>query len=164
MSMRKSPGVIHAKEPIRSRPARGRYHAACLIAWASAMLVAGCSGGEPRVPVFPAGGKVSFAGEAPRGAFVVLHPSQAKDDKTPLPSAEVKDDGSFTLTTYDGGDGAPAGDYAVTIQWYKLVGKGSEVKAGPNVIPPQYSKPETSPWKVSICSARNELAAHTITK
>jgi len=163
MSMRKSPGVIHAKGPFRSLATRGRYHAVCLATWVSAVLVAGCSGGEPRAPVFPASGKVSFAGEAPRGAFVVLHPSQ-KDDKTPLPSAEVKDDGSFTLTTYDGGDGAPAGDYAVTIQWYKLVGKGSEVKAGPNVIPPQYSKPETSPWKVSISSARNELAAHAIAR
>ena len=33
------------------------------------------------------------------------------------PTGQVESDGSYTLTTYLKGDGAPAGEYAVTIYW-----------------------------------------------
>lgn len=115
------------------------------------------------MPVFPVSGKVAFNGEVPDGALVVFHPTNAVE-KAPRPSAKVKQDGTFTVTTYDGDDGAPAGDYRVTIQWFKLVKKGADVSAGPNVLPAQYSAPERSPWKVTVAESRNDLNSYEIKK
>lgn len=125
--------------------------------------MAGCSQGEGRVPVYPVTGKLAFKGEVPDGALIVFHADKA-DEKVPRPSGKVKDDGTFSLTTYDGNDGAPPGDYHVTVQWFKLVKKGADISAGPNVIPPEYGKPESSPWKVTVAEAKNDLSGHEITK
>lgn len=128
-----------------------------------AAALSGCSRGEARVPVYPVNGKVTFEGAPPTGAFIILHPAQAKEGQ-PTPSGKVKDDGTFTLTSYDGDDGAPAGDYSVSIKWYKLIKNGSDVKAGPNVIPAKYGAPETSPWKVKVGEAPTQLEPLDIKK
>src|SRR5262249_42061318 len=70
-------------------------------------------------PVFPVRGKVYFEGEPARGALVVFHPMNQSDLKTAKPRAVVEDDGSFALTTFVAKDGAPPGDYAVSIAWKK---------------------------------------------
>lgn len=75
----------------------------------------GCSGGPK--PAFPVSGKVVDAeGKAARGAMIVFHPTPEETDPT-KPVARVDERGEFKLTTYAEGDGAPAGDYAVTIIW-----------------------------------------------
>ena len=54
------------------------------------------------------------------GAMVVFHPVSPDLEKLigGKPTArKVNDDGTFTLTTYEDGDGAPEGEYGVTIQW-----------------------------------------------
>jgi hypothetical protein len=66
-------------------------------------------------------------------------------------------DGSFSLSTYDKDDGAPAGEYAVTIEWQKLVTKGQEAEVGPNVLPDRYGKPQTSPLKATVTDAPTDL-------
>lgn len=121
----------------------------------------GCGGSTP-VPVFPVEGVVEVAGQPAAGAFVVFHPvgsrpRDASGAEVPLPSAQVKADGKFQLTTFEASDGAPAGRYAVTVQWHKLVGKGNDQQAGPNVVPPQYSDPASSPVQVSVESKPNQL-------
>jgi hypothetical protein len=127
-------------------------------------LALGCSKNDDRVPVFPVSGKVTFKGDVPNGAFVVFHPRTA-NAKAFKPSGQVKEDGTFQLTTYDGNDGAPAGEYDVTIQWNKLVQKGADVTAGPNVIPGAYAKPDTSPLKnIKIAEGPNTLGPFTITE
>lgn len=126
-------------------------------------LLPGCSGNADRVPVVPVNGKVTFNGEVPVGAFIVFHPASGPaKEKNLLPSGKVAETGAFQLTTYDGQDGAPAGDYVVTIQWNKLVKKGSDVSAGPNVIPGPYSKPESSPWKATVAAPSTELSPYDI--
>lgn len=126
----------------------------------------GCSGGDGRVPVYSAEGKISVAGEVPDGALIVLYPAAAKAgaEQELRPSAKVKPDGTFSLTTYDANDGAPAGDYVATIQWNKLIKKGSDFVAGPDIVPKEYTSRETSPWKLTIASSRNQLEAVTIKK
>ena len=80
------------------------------------------------------------------------------------PSGKVREDGSFTLTTYDADDGAPGGEYTATIQWNKLIKKGQDYVAGPNVIPRAYEVPETSSWKVTVADAPIELPPLDIKK
>jgi len=121
-----------------------------------AMLVAfgGCSS-EKRVPVFPVSGKVSFKGAAPTGAQVVLHPVGSKEPTEVAPTATVKDDGSFALTSYEPDDGAPAGDYVAVIQWFRTVPALNG--AGPNVLPKQYASAKSSPVKVSVSNGPVEI-------
>jgi hypothetical protein len=154
---------------LKAELGRGR-RAVEMVGWAAVLaLVAafsGCSEEGSKVPVFPVKGSVKFEGEPAAGAFVVFHPlSPAKPGETPpRPSAQVQPDGTFELTTTSQADGAPAGEYAVTVQWTKLIKQGNDTLAGPNVIPPIYAKPETTPWKVTVKDAPNQLDPYTITK
>jgi hypothetical protein len=80
-----------------------------------ALLAAGCGDGRP--PVYPAGGKVTVKGEPAAGALVVFHPRDPGRENDPKPVATVRDDGTFTLTTFAAEDGAPAGEYGITVVW-----------------------------------------------
>ncbi|HET6880859.1 MAG TPA: hypothetical protein VFI31_11930, partial [Pirellulales bacterium] len=109
-----------------------------LFALAIGMAVCGCSSKkiEGRKEVFPARGKLLVNDQPAPGALVVLHPVGGAYDAE-RPTATVGPDGSFELTTYVGKDGAPAGDYIVTAQWYLSVDKDSP-GPWPNAIPPKY--------------------------
>jgi len=115
----------------------------------------GCS--ESRVPVFPVHGTVSFKGKPPVGAQVVLHAVNASGPTEVAPAATVREDGSFEITAYDPGDGAPDGDYVATIEWFKIVtGEGGGGR-GPNVLPKQYASAKTSPVKVQVAGGPVEI-------
>lgn len=106
--------------------------------------------------MYPARGAITYKGQPIPGAFIALHPKTPSVD-IPSPRASVKQTGTFDLTTFDSGDGAPEGDYVVTVQWYKPIHKGGEVVAGPNVIPRKYARASTSELTVRIVSGNNEL-------
>ena len=126
---------------------QGRY-AGPLTLLALAAL-AGC-GGETRIPVVPVSGTIKFQGEAPSGAQVVLHPVAKSNDQIIAPAGTVKDDGTFQISAYDAGDGAPPGEYVATVQWFKIVAEEGGSGRGPNVLPAKYASPETSPVKVTV--------------
>lgn len=110
------------------------------------VALVGC--GESRVEVFPVSGKVTFQGQPPVGALIVLHPVSPAEGASVAPTGAVKKDGTFAITAYEKGDGAPPGEYVATIEWYKFDEKlgGS----GPNVLPQDYANAKTSPIKVTI--------------
>jgi hypothetical protein len=147
---------------------RGRRTAALIGCGGLLAAAVGCSdaGGAARVPVFPVKGTVRFEGRPASGAFVVFHPRSAPrpGEETPRSTGQVQPDGAFELTTTSQADGAPAGDYAVTVQWTKLIKQGGDTVAGPNVIPPIYGRPETTPLKVTVKDAPNQLDPFNITK
>lgn len=149
---------------------RGRVGGRRLVALlgVAGSLLAGCSG-ESRTPTYPVEGALDVRGGPAPGAFLVFHPlnppAPGKDGaEVPRPTAKVKEDGAFAVTTFEANDGAPAGDYAVTVEWYKLVGKGAEVQRGPNVIPPKYARPDSTPFKVTIREGSNRLEPLKVTK
>jgi hypothetical protein len=80
-------------------------------------LVVGCgssSSTEGRKAVHPVKGQVFVGGKAAAGAFVLFVPArEAANTPDPRPRATVQEDGTFVLSTY--GDGAPEGDYLVTV-------------------------------------------------
>jgi len=131
----------------------------CLVTLATGT---GCTQGKP--PVVPAGGKVMYKGTTPAvGALVVFHPASYEIEKQigGKPFGRVREDGSFTLTTYEEGDGAPEGEYGVTIDWRGLPGddkgklvlssEGSETKSvGPLRIHPKYANPQQPFTSVTI--------------
>jgi hypothetical protein len=119
--------------------------------------VFGCSrGSTDRVAVHPVQGAIQFRGQPMEGAFVSLHPKSATDG-VPTPRATVAKDGTFTVTTYNGNDGAPEGDYVVTVQWYRPVRVGNDLVGGPNVLPAKYASVQTSDVKIRIASGENQL-------
>jgi hypothetical protein len=119
-------------------------------------LAAGC-GGEKELKVHPVTGKVSFQGKPAAGANVVLHPKSESIPKNVVPSATVKDDGTFQITTYQSGDGAPPGDYTATIEWHKMITDEGGSGRGPNVLPPQYADAKSSPVSVTVKEGSNDI-------
>ncbi len=116
------------------------------VALAPALLTAsGC--GESWAEVFPVSGSVKFNGQVPTGARIVLHPVTPPGPDAVAPIGRVGDDGSFKITSYESGDGAPPGEYVATIQWFQIDKDGN---VGPNVIPAEYADAKTSPLKVTV--------------
>ena len=62
--------------------------------------------------------------------------------------------GEFVLSTYTNGDGAPKGDFIVTVLPFKSK-TGLVVKAPE--IPAKYLKPATSPLKVTVKEAKGDV-------
>jgi hypothetical protein len=121
-------------------------------------LVGGCGSKESRKPVYPVRGKVLVAGKPAVKAQVTFHP--LNDPNNPLrPNADVEADGTFTLSTFTAGDGAPAGEYAVTVLWLEsTVATGGDAETGPDKLGGRYSKPETSGLRVQVREGSNDLA------
>jgi hypothetical protein len=78
-------------------------------------LMTGC-GDSDRVAVVKAAGKVTLDGKAHGPASLTFTPTGGgADDKRPVVGGVVAKDGTFTLTTYETGDGAPPGEYSVAL-------------------------------------------------
>lgn len=123
---------------------------------ASLMQAMGCSSGESRRQTHPATGSVKVQGKAAPGATLVFHPSKEWGKDEPKPRATVKADGSFEVTTYEGTDGAPEGDYTVTVEWY-VPNKPDDGNVT-NRAPAKYGKAQTSPLKATVKKGPNTLA------
>jgi hypothetical protein len=115
-----------------------------------------------KLSVYPVTGKVLLDGTAPEGAAVVLHPLD--DSLTIRPRGVVGADGTFRLTTYLPSDGAPIGEYKLTVQWNKSVDVDGEPVPGPNLLPAELARPESTTFKVAVQSGKNELAPLEIRK
>jgi hypothetical protein len=140
------------------RPGFNWKRAAWLAALAGLVsLASSCSKSGDLPPVYPVRGTLAYNGEAVPGAFVVLHPLSAPGIKNARPSARVAPDGTFRVGTFSAADGAPAGEYIVTVEWHKLVISGRDAVAGPNVLPARYSSPKTSDLRIKVVDGTNEL-------
>lgn len=144
-----------------SRPGRRQGVGSWALAIALLTMV-GCSEAPPdRTPVFPVKGSITFKGQPISGALVALHP-QTPIAGTPNPRANVGKDGAFEVSTYVTADGAPEGEYVLTVLWYKPIKQGTDVISGPNVIPAKYANPNTSDLKVSVKPGDNAVPAITL--
>jgi hypothetical protein len=134
--------------PRRARMAKAQSICVGMFASIATLATSGC--GESHVPVFPVSGRITYLGRPPVGAQVVLHPVNSSQTSGVVPVGVVNKDGSFTVTAYEPGDGAPPGDYVATVQWFKIVNDTGGAGPGPNVLPAKYARPDTSPIRVSV--------------
>ena len=105
-------------------------------------------------------GTVLYKGEPAAGAVVYFHHEGPAAASSPaIPFGIVEDDGSFSLTCDDQGNGCPPGKYAVLVEWRDKSGDGtvpvktrgttklvkrSRVRSGPDRLDGRYfdiSKP-----------------------
>ncbi len=153
---------------------RGRQKRLLIIA-VSAILVsalgyyfffAGPSGPRERT-VYPAEGIVRYQGKPATGARVSLIPEQPGKDVY-APYGETGADGTFKLTTYRIGDGAPVGHYKVSIIWMTAPQESAQdlqrvasgqVQQPVDRLQDKYSDPNTSGLKAEIkAESPNRLA------
>ena len=126
----------------------------------------GCS--EKKYPnekqVFKIKGTVTVDGTPTADIQVALHDKAGPDDKQPTyPQGFTDAEGNIRISTYEEGDGAPAGDYAVTfaLQEFNLM---SRAYGGPDKLNKKYSDPKTTPFSVSLGDGKpNDLGPVELT-
>ncbi len=137
-----------------------RFSTTFVLALAACVVCQGCGGEDWHAETYPAHGRITVNGEPAAGAVVELHSMGEKPDvRNSRPWAVVQEDGSYTLSTYEMGDGAPAGEYMLTIRWPPDVSQPSLADR----LSGAYSRPEQSPWRVTISEEDNELPPVEIT-
>ena len=128
-------------------------------------MLIGCGGKKPRVgplAVNPVRGAVTYLGEPLEAAIVTLVPVAA--NKAQAASQGVtNEEGEFVLSTYNPNDGAPEGQYFVTISCEDRNGKkvGGEF---PELLPVRYQSPQTSGLKATIEDGENDLPTFNLVK
>ncbi len=103
----------------------------------------GCGNGEPpRLAGFPVHGKLLVDGKPAVRAEVTFHSKTPLADATgrPLiPYAIVGTDGMFNVMTYADGDGAPVGEYVLTVTWPRIKVEGGEEIIGADRLGDRFS-------------------------
>jgi hypothetical protein len=114
-------------------------------------------------PTQPLRGQVFFEDQPAVGASVVLHPLDGPDPRV-RPSGKVDKDGWYTLSTYRLNDGAPMGNYAVTIVWLPEGSRGGGPDKPPDKLGGRYEDPESSGLSVRIDKDTTELPVFRLSK
>lgn len=138
-----------------------RRAAAGLFLLAGAAL--GCGGGEAKVPLYPASGRVLVDGAPAGGVQVRLYPEGATGDLDALkPTAVTDETGTFRLGTYGKGDGAPAGRYKVTLFLPDTPPTGAN--SPDDLLGGQYIDPARTPLNATIAESPNQLDPFEVKK
>ncbi|OYW12091.1 MAG: hypothetical protein B7Z55_18590 [Planctomycetales bacterium 12-60-4] len=114
-----------------------------------ATILAGCGAKPEGPPTFPVHGTLMVNGGPATNAQVILHPVGGKDfdQRGARPTGKVGADGRFDLTTYRPGDGAPAGQYLVTVFWAE---NPDSLEPSPDRLKGSYLDPSKSTLKVVV--------------
>ena len=131
-----------------------------LAAGVMASWLSGCGGEAMEMQlVFPTSGKLTSDGAPAEGAIVILHPTDPQAELAVKPRGKVRGDGMFELTTFATGDGAPPGEYLVTVYWPEPPPPGEPVTDdGPDQLDGRYMSPDQPLTKVVIDAQENVLA------
>ena len=120
-------------------------------------LLVGC-GNSGEFPTYPAGGKVTFSDGTPltQGwvTFESTDPGRAVSAR-----GQLQSDGTFTLGTFEPGDGAIEGEHRVLVAVPTPEGDDPVAMRAPPLIDPKFSRFETSglEFTVSDDGAKNQF-------
>jgi hypothetical protein len=126
---------------------------AAAVAVSLSMIECGC--GNRGLPVFPVQGELRYNKEPAAKALVIFTPQENTDAKNwpnGYPRGVVKEDGSYKLSTYGETDGAPAGEYAVTVLWLENVEGSHEEKV--DKLQGRYADAVTSKYRFQVKADR----------
>ena len=108
-----------------------------------------CGGKKPK-PLYPTSGKLLINGQPVGNVTVFLTVENPADAEETRSFATTELDGTFKLTTRALNDGAPAGDYVVTLIYEPLDSPLMRQKGKPPSFDKKYSDPKTSPLRAKI--------------
>lgn len=129
------------------------------------LAAAGCSSASEveKVAVVPASLKLQYQGKPPAGARVVLVPAGDASPDSVKPRGLADKSGVVPLGTYERADGAPPGEYQVSVRWVRQSAAGDDPDEGGPAIAPggvqpdafkgRYSNPQASGLKVTVDAA-----------
>ena len=136
-----------------------RRRVSALVVLSLLVFVSACSSG--RKPVYPVKGQVLVNGKPAANAQILFHPAEGAPDEL-RPAGHTDDDGYFTLTSYVNGDGAPEGNYNVTVTWFRVYhggNRGGTEVVRYNALPQHYAQPTSSPLHTTVNKGSNVLPA-----
>lgn len=137
--------------------------AARLAPWTCLLVLIGCSSNN-QPECFAVRGQVKFNNKPVGDAMVTFHPQVEPAVPVPRPTAICDAQGNFSLTTFRQNDGAPPGDYAITIELREERMVGEEmVRDGKNVLPAKYASKETSGLNYRVVAGSNEVPTLELT-
>ncbi len=125
-----------------------------LLLLAGSMIGVGCGEAErPELTVFPVSGSIRIDGKPPVGAEIRCRPSHPLKDpahRSIEPFAFVERDGTFKIGTYLGDDGAPPGEYSLTIVWPVITVEGGEEVRGADRLKGRFARPDQPIAKITV--------------
>lgn len=125
---------------------------------ALSLAALGCANDDYGPAIHPVSGKVLVDGRPAAKARVTFHALDASAGGESLPTMAIAEqDGAFRPSTRFSYDGAPAGSYAVTVVWPKIVIDHGEEIEGPDQLRGKYGDPARSGLKVTIKEGENAL-------
>jgi len=113
-------------------------------------FLCGCSEVEDTIarPVYQVTGTALFNGKPIQDGVIRLHPVEEPEDgkQVTIPRGVVNENGEYTITTYHTNDGAPSGEYRISVSWVGPLDGIDEDEEDrlPELIPAKYRRPETS--------------------
>lgn len=122
-----------------------------------ALLLAGCGPSDDKRPVYKVTGRITVDGQPAKDAYLVFYSTDSNDKMAPKPTATADENGNLTVTTYITGDGAPAGEYKVGIEWPKIVNNFGRMQPGGDQLNGKFKEVATSKWTVRIQPGENQL-------
>jgi hypothetical protein len=128
------------------------------------MALSGCGRGRPATATV--GGRVTYRGKPVPSGRIAFQPEEGR-----LAMGTLGPDGSYTLTTFQPGDGALLGKHRVTIEATQQIGGGplpksrkEEFRMGLGsspviewLVPEKYSRLATSPLKAEVKRGSNTI-------
>lgn len=125
---------------------------------AGCFLLTSCESEPDRMAVYPVRGKLMVDDQPADGALVVFHRETPLPAGMTNPNARVAADGSFKLTTWETADGAPSGEYVVTVLWPEPPKSPVDhPMMGTDRLQKRYANPETSEIRIVIAEEENNL-------
>ena len=112
--------------------------------------------------VFPVEGQVLVKGKAAKDVEVTFHPTDS--DQQSRPHGVTDAEGKFRMRTNRDGDGAPAGEYVVTLYWPKLSDKplADEARAPSDRLGRRFLDPKKSSLRATVGEGPTVLPAFEI--
>ncbi len=133
--------------------------------WSVALLIllAGCHD-APRT-TYLVTGKLTVRGQPAAEADLRFYDTSGEPPGMARPYARTDGNGRFTVSTYGMNDGAPAGEYRVSVSWKgPLHGVSPDQgDALPELLPARYGDPATSGIQVRVVPGNNALETIDLT-
>lgn len=133
------------------------------VALLSGVLAAGCRRASHQLesrPTFPVEGTLLVRGQPEQGLQVFFHPLDAS--QRGIPRGVTDADGRFQLRTYRDGDGAPAGEYALTVYWPGPPKVPADDQLPPDRLEGRYANPRDSSLRATVAGPRTTLPTFDI--
>lgn len=112
-----------------------------------------------RVPVYQVTGRLMVDGKPAKDAYLVFYPA---DQAAPRPTATVDEAGKLTVTTYTTGDGAPAGEYQIGVEWPTMHMSFGRLQPGEDRLGGRFKGAAASGWMARVAEEPSDLGTYDL--